>query len=105
MAYNPVHANSPHRVVGRSHAFDHDGFDFASATATKGGGLVVFRRFEAGDALLEGRKFDHYETTEFVRAFHDLKTSAAGQYLAAKLCENVGHKVSVLLVFDRIVDF
>src|SRR5262245_38480202 len=43
-------------------AFDHDGLDLARATATKGGGLVVFRRFETRDALFERWKFDHDET-------------------------------------------
>src|SRR5215475_4310627 len=84
---------------------NHDGFDFASAAASECSSLVVFRRCETGDALLEGWKFDHDKTMEFVWTFHDLKTSAPSKHLATKLLDNRGHKVGVLLVLDGVVDF
>src|SRR5664280_3496891 len=68
-------------------------------------GLVVFRRCEAGGALLQGRKFDHDEAAEFGGALHDLETPAARQHLAAELGDDGGHQVGVFLVLDGIVDF
>jgi len=38
---------------------DYDGLHFPRAAAAKRGRLIVFLRREAGDALLEGREFDH----------------------------------------------
>ena len=76
------------RAKGRLNALDHDGFDLTGSTAPERGGFIVFRRSEAGDALLEGRKFDHDEPMEFVRPLHDLETSAARQNLAAELRDN-----------------
>src|SRR5262249_8362895 len=84
--------------------FDHDGFDLAGAAAAEGGGAVVLVGGEAGDALLEGGKLDHYEAVKFVRAFHDLVAPAARQHLAAELGNDAGYQVRVLLVFDRVVD-
>src|SRR5262249_60775348 len=91
-------------VMGCSHAFDHDGFDLAGAATPEGGGCIVFRRSEAGDALPEGRKFDHDEPMEFVRPLHDLETSTPRQNLAAELRDNGGNQIGVFFVFDRIVD-
>src|SRR5262245_1868906 len=90
---------------GQSHPFDHNRLDLAGAPASECSSRVVFRRCETGDALLEGWKFDHDESMEFVRTFHDLKTSAPSQYLATKFFDNRGHKVSVLLVLDGVIDF
>src|SRR5690348_909822 len=85
-------------------AFDHDGFDLARAVAAEGGGLVVFFRREAGDALLEGGELDDHEAVEFLGAFHDLVTPAARQHLAAVLGENRRDAIRVFLVLDRIDD-
>src|SRR5674476_483640 len=71
----------------------------------EGRGAVVFRRCEAGGALLQGRKLDHDETAEFGGALHDLETSAARQHLAAELGDDGGYQVGIFLVLDRIVDF
>ena len=57
---------------------------------------------KAGDPLLEGRKFDHDEALELVRSFHNLKTSAACQHLAAVLGDDAGDKVGVLFVDDGV---
>src|SRR5262249_34363458 len=57
-----------------------------------------------GDTLLEGRKFDHDETMEFVRPLHDLETSAPRQNLAAELRDNGRNQIGVFFVVDRIVD-
>src|SRR5579862_8047509 len=85
--------------------FDHDGLDLAGAIgAAEGGGLVVLVGREAGDALREGRKFDHHEALKFWRPFHDLELAAAGQNLAAKFGDDRRHQVGVLLILDRIVD-
>src|SRR5208337_1749759 len=83
--------------------FHDDGLDFAGALATERRGLVVFLGFEAGDALLQGRKFDHHEALEFVGALHDLKAPAASQHLAI-FGDDGGDAVGVFLVFDGVDD-
>jgi hypothetical protein len=90
------------QLVRRVAAFDHDGLDLARAVAAEGRGAVVFGRGEAGDALLEGREFDHHEAVEFCRPFQDLIATAAREHLAAKLGDDSRHEVSVLLVFDPV---
>ena len=90
--------------MGRLNALDHDGFDLAGSAAPERGGFIVFRRSEAGDALLKGWKFDHDEPVEFVRAFHDLESSAARENLPAEFRDNGGNQVGVFLVSGRIVD-
>src|ERR1700716_3800662 len=87
---------------GRVAAVDHEGLDLAGAVAAEGGGGLVFGRLEAGDALLEGREFDHHEAMEFFRTFHDLKASAARQHLGAVFGEDRRQRIGVFLVFDRI---
>src|SRR5258708_6226732 len=67
--------------------------------------LPVFRRIEAGDALLQGRELDDDEAVESLRAFEGLITPAAREHLRAVLREDRGHAVGVLPVFHRIVDF
>src|SRR4029077_477390 len=89
---------------GGSHAFDHDRFDLPRSTAPEGGGFVVFRRCETCHALLQGREFDHDEAMEFIRSFHDLKTSAPGENLSAKLGNDGVHQVGIFFIFDRVVD-
>src|ERR1700736_5535283 len=85
-------------------AFDHDGFDLARPAAPECRGGVVFRRFEACHALLEGRKLDDDETVKLVRPFHDLEAAAARQHLAAELGDDPRHQIGIFLVFDRIGD-
>src|SRR5437879_2927618 len=67
--------------------------------------LPVFRRIEAGDALLEGRELDDDEAVESLRAFERLIAPAAREHLRAVLREDCGHAVRVLPVFHRIVHF
>jgi hypothetical protein len=50
--------------LSRLAGVDHDGLDLARARAAEGRGGVVFGRGEAGDALLEGRKFDDNEAVK-----------------------------------------
>ena len=59
------HSRSPRRRVA---GIQYDGLYLAGAAAAESRGLVVFRRGEAGHALLEGRKFDHHEAVEFLRS-------------------------------------
>src|SRR5271165_2782908 len=101
-ASGPPPANEP--LARRVAAFDHDGLDLAPAVAAEGRGALVFGRGEAGDALLEGREFDHHEAVEFCRPFQDLIATAAREHLAAELGDDSRHEIGVLLVFDRIVD-
>src|SRR5579885_3100654 len=91
--------------AGGLNALNHDRFDFTRTAATEGGRAVVFRRLEARHPLLESGKFDHDETMEFVRTFHNLKSAAARKHLAAELGDDGRHQIGVLLVFDWIVDF
>src|SRR5271165_4804810 len=84
--------------------FDDDRLDLAGAGATERRGLVVFLRFEAGDALRERRKLDHHEAVKLVRPLHDLIAPAAGEDLAAELGDDAGDPVGVLLVFDGVDD-
>src|SRR5450759_4982905 len=79
--------------------------EYDRAAAFRRSGAVVFRRCEAGGALLQGRKLDHDEAAEFGGALHDLETSAARQHLAAELGDDGGYQVGIFLVLDRIVDF
>src|SRR5689334_1828211 len=83
---------------GWSNAFHHDGFNFAGAAAPESGSLVVFRRRETRDALLERREFDHYESVKLVRTFHNLKTTPSGQHFSAKLCDDDGYQIGVLFI-------
>src|SRR5260370_21162898 len=85
-------------------AIDNDRLHSARAGAAKRGGFVVFLRREASDALLESWEFDHDEALEFVRPFHDLKTAAAGQNLAAIFGDDRRHAIRVFLVRGGIVD-
>ncbi len=57
------------------------------------GSRLVFGRLEAGDALLEGRKLDHDEAVEVVRALVDRVAAAARENLAAMLGDDRRHKV------------
>src|SRR5436190_207652 len=98
------HAPRPQLTRRGVAALDHDGLDLAGAVTAEGRGLVVFRRGEAGDALLEGREFDHDETVKLVRPFHDLETPPARQDLAAIFGEDRRQAVGVFLVFGRIDD-
>jgi hypothetical protein len=41
---------------------------------------------------------------EFIRAFHDLKTAAARQRLAAEFGNDARHQIGVLFVFDWVDD-
>src|SRR6266851_1052825 len=79
-------------------ACDHDGLDLARAASAEGRRPVIFRRGEAGDALLEGGELDHHEALKLVRPFHDLKAAAARQHLAAELGDDARHQIGVLLV-------
>src|SRR5258708_37593530 len=67
--------------------------------------LLVFRRVEARDALLEARELDDDEAVEFLRAFEGLVAPAAREHLRAVLREDRGPAVRVLPVFHGIVDF
>jgi hypothetical protein len=92
-------------LLRRIAAIDHDRLHLAGAVgAAEGGGFVVFVGLEAGDALLEGRKFDHDEALEFLRPLHDLIAAATRQNLAAVFGDDGRHEIGVFLVFDRIVD-
>src|SRR5665213_1915764 len=91
------------RITG-SNALDHNGLDLTGSAAPECRGSIIFRRGEAGDALLEGRKLNHNKALEFIGAFHDLKLAPAGQHLAAEFGENAGNLVGVFFVFDRVVD-
>src|SRR6478609_5648683 len=96
--------SSPPKSATWIAAFNDDSLDLAGTLAAKGGSTVVFRRGEAGDALLEGRKLNHHEALELVGAFHDLIAAAARHHLAAELGDDTRHEVGVLLVFDGIID-
>src|SRR5262249_4489213 len=85
-------------------AFDHDGLDLARSFAAEDRSAIVFGRGEAGDTLLERGKFDHHETVELVRPFHDAVAAAAREHLAAALGNDAGNEIGVFLVFDRIID-
>src|SRR5215831_9501473 len=89
---------------GRIAAFDDNGFHLACAGAAKSRGGVIFGRCETGGALLECRELDHDKAVEFVRPFHDLIATTAGEDLAAVLGDNAGNEIGVLLVFDGIID-
>src|SRR5262249_55226185 len=97
-------ARGAHIRKGGLNPLNHDGFDLARTAPPECSGVFVFRRCKTGDDLLKGGKFDHDDTREFVRTFHDLKTPTPSQYLAAELCNDCGHKVRVLLVLDGVVD-
>src|SRR6185437_16175352 len=100
--YAAMRPASPLRSRRGVAAVDDDVLDLAGAVAAEGCGRLVLGRVEAGDRLLEGRKLDHHVAGEFLRTFHDLKTPAARQHLAAVLVEDRPQRVGVLLVFDRI---
>src|SRR5262249_41149697 len=91
-------------LARRIAAFDNDGLHFARAVAAESRGTVIFRRGEARDALLEGRKLDHDKPLELGRPFHHLIAATAREHLAAELGNDARHEIGVLLVFDRIVD-
>jgi hypothetical protein len=84
--------------------FDHDRLDLAGTAPPEGSRCIIFWRPKTGDPLREGRKFDHDKSVKFIWAFHDLKTPAASEHLAAVLRENRGKRVGVFLIFDGIDD-
>src|SRR5258705_5073482 len=68
------------------------------------GRIAVLLRLEAGDRLLEARELDDDVAVKVERPFHDLKAAPARENLRAVLLEDVGERVRIFLVFDRIVD-
>src|SRR5205085_5172586 len=73
------------RGLAHRHTFNHDRFHLARAVAAEGRSPLVFRRCEAGDALLERGEFNDDEAVKLVRPFHDLVAAAAREHLAAEL--------------------
>src|SRR5262245_16947145 len=88
----------------RLSGFDDDGLHLAGAGPPESRRLVVFRRGEAGHALLQGGKFDHHETVGFVRPSHDLEAPPAREHLSPALGDDAGHQAGVPLVLARLVD-